>query len=275
MQAREQRSGRWGSRLRWVATIVGVGVMSPNALASVGSGPASPLDMFLSAHFVVQGVMLLLVAASIFTWATLFAKLREFREVTQEVNRADHEVNTAESLAELKLADMSVFSFMVDTVWQEIEMSYKRPRTMQLIGIKERAAARLHSSQDLTLAHLGRGLSPIANVASVTPFIGLFGTVWGIMNSFVGIAAAKSTSLAVVAPGIAEALLATGLGLAVAIPATVMHQILSRKLGDLRNLLSGSSTALMCLVSRELEGLDQQNLTPVNLPPRRREKSYA
>ena len=236
---------------------------------------ASPLDMFLSAHFVVQGVMLLLVMGSIFTWATLFAKLREFREVTNEVIRADHEVNTAESLAELKLGDMSVFSYMVDTVWQEIEMSYKRPRTMQLIGIKERAAARLHSSQDLTLAHLGRGLSPIANVASVTPFIGLFGTVWGIMNSFMGIAAAKSTSLAVVAPGIAEALLATGLGLAVAIPATVMHQILSRKLGDLRNLLSGGSTALMCLVSRELESLDQQNLSPVNLPPRRREKQRA
>ncbi len=103
------------------------------------------------------------------------------------------------------------------------------------------------------MQRIGRGIGLLATVGAVAPFVGLFGTVWGIMNSFIGISQAHTTNLAVVAPGIAEALLATACGLAAAIPAVVIYNMFARATGTYRAVLADSSVAIMRLLSRDLD----------------------
>ena len=120
-------------------------------------------------------------------------------------------------------------------------------------GLKERIQARLERNQVSCIAQIQQGTGVLATIGSVGPFVGLFGTVWGIMNSFIGIAESKTTNLAVVAPGIAEALLATGLGLVAAIPAVVIYNLFSRSINAYRANLSDIRAALLILVSRDLD----------------------
>jgi biopolymer transport protein ExbB len=120
-------------------------------------------------------------------------------------------------------------------------------------GIKERVASRLDRIELETARQQRRGIGVLASIGAVAPFVGLFGTVWGIMNSFIGIAHSNTTNLAVVAPGIAEALLATALGLVAAIPAVLVYNHFSRVLAGLRGLLGDLSAAVQQLVSRDLD----------------------
>jgi len=120
-------------------------------------------------------------------------------------------------------------------------------------GIKERLSWQLDRIEVAAGRHVARGMSILATIGAVAPFVGLFGTVWGIMNSFVGISRAHTTNLAVVAPGIAEALLATAFGLAAAIPAVVIYNSFTRSIGGYRALLADASIAVLRLVSRDLD----------------------
>ena len=122
-------------------------------------------------------------------------------------------------------------------------------------GVKERIASRLERIEAATARRVTRGTGVLATIGSTAPFVGLFGTVWGIMNSFIGISKSHTTNLAVVAPGIAEALLATALGLAAAIPAVVIYNVFSRSIAAYRLLLGDASAAVMRLVSRDLDRL--------------------
>ena len=130
-------------------------------------------------------------------------------------------------------------------------------------GVKERIASRLERIEAATARRVTRGTGVLATIGSTAPFVGLFGTVWGIMNSFIGISKSHTTNLAVVAPGIAEALLATALGLAAAIPAVVIYNVFSRSIAAYRLLLGDASAAVMRLVSRDLDRLSA-------MPPQRK-----
>jgi biopolymer transport protein ExbB len=120
-------------------------------------------------------------------------------------------------------------------------------------GIKSRIASRLERIEIARARHIGRGTGVLATIGATAPFVGLFGTVWGIMNSFIGISKSQTTNLAVVAPGIAEALLATALGLAAAIPAVVIYNVFARSIAGYRAQLGDASAEVLRLVSRDLD----------------------
>ena len=229
--------------------------------------------MFLGAPPTVQAVMLLLVIASILSWATLLVKGRELARARQSLRHASDRVSLAPSLADVAdvaLNDPAVRA-MIEEARDEFSQSEVLLRSGLLDGLKERVAARLQRVEDGCSGRMGQGLGIVAGVAAVTPFVGLFGTVWGIMHSFLGIAAANTTNLAVVAPGIAEALLATGLGLAAAIPATLMYNALGRRIAAYRAQLADCATTLMCIVSRDADRSrlgDEPNASPATLRPR-------
>jgi biopolymer transport protein ExbB len=120
-------------------------------------------------------------------------------------------------------------------------------------GIKERVASRLERIEAATGRRMTRGTGMLASIGATAPFVGLFGTVWGIMNSFIGISKSHATNLAIVAPGIAEALLATALGLAAAIPAVVIYNVFSRSIAGYRALFADAAAEVLRLVSRDLD----------------------
>jgi len=233
-------------------------VLSAVAPVASAAGPgaearADAMHMFLGATPAVQAVMLLLVVASILSWATLFVKGRELMRAGRSLSLASERVTVATTLSEVVGFDDPAVRTMVEEVRDECSRSETSLRSGLVDGFKERVAARLQRAEDGFTGRMGQGLGIVAGVASVTPFVGLFGTVWGIMHSFVDISAANTTSLAVVAPGIAEALLATGLGLAAAIPATLMYNALGRRVAAYRAQLADCATTLMCLVSRDAD----------------------
>jgi biopolymer transport protein ExbB len=139
---------------------------------------------------------------------------------------------------------------LLDDVQQELNLSHA---DAPAAALKERAGFR----QEQLIAHkvrsLTQGIGLLASIGAVAPFVGLFGTVWGIMNSFIGIAVSQSTNLATVAPGIAEALLATALGLVAAIPAVVIYNVLSRGINQVKALLRAASAQVLLMLSRDLD----------------------
>ncbi len=197
--------------------------------------------------------MMGLAAASVVTWTVLLAKQRQLRGEARTANAARTALAGAARLpttTEPALAACPIALQLLAEAHAELQLS--APQT-DASGIKERVASRL---QRVELAHarqLRSGTGVLATIGATAPFVGLFGTVWGIMNSFVGIAQANTTNLAVVAPGIAEALLATALGLVAAIPAVVIYNHLSRRLAALRGSSGDLSASVQQLVSRDLD----------------------
>lgn len=213
----------------------------------------SPWQMFLHADWVVQTVMVGLAIASLATWTVLLAKHRQLRREAQRMQTARGALAAADTLP-TALATSGQESAIVSALLAEAQDELQRsPSVGSTDGIKERVGSRL---QRIELAHarqLRNGTGLLATIGATAPFVGLFGTVWGIMNSFVGIAQANTTNLAVVAPGIAEALLATALGLVAAIPAVVIYNQLSRQLAALRGDSGDLSACVQQLVSRDLD----------------------
>src|SRR5262249_23307316 len=180
-----------------------------------------PWSMFMSADIFVKAVMISLAFASLVTWTILLAKLGEMALARRRVNVALRRIGNARSLAEAQAglgARRSVVAAFVAAAMSEV-----RPSAGRFVGggIKEGRASRFSGITKGEARGVRRGMSLLATIGSTAPFVGLFGTVWGIMNSFIGISKAQTTNLAVVAPGIAEALLATAIGLAAAIPAVM------------------------------------------------------
>ncbi|THF60255.1 tonB-system energizer ExbB [Pseudothauera rhizosphaerae] len=209
--------------------------------------------MFLHADVVVQAVMAGLALASIATWTVLVAKTWELSRIGRGLRAAGAVLAQAGHLPEAAdnpHLDQGVAQALVQAALLELRQS---AGLADKAGIKERLALRLERIELACVRHLRTGTGLLATVGATAPFVGLFGTVWGIMNSFIGIARANTTTLAVVAPGIAEALLATALGLVAAIPAVVIYNHFTRRLGGLKGSLGDLSAGVQQLVSRDLD----------------------
>ena len=227
----------------------------PNVQATTAKNPAlphnlSPWGMFMGADIVVKAVMIGLALASLLTWTICVAKMLELRGVTSRAKRRIEVLGNDISLADAERDardGKDAVSLLVQSAATEAALS----DTVNDEGFKERVELRLSRVEAAMSRRIARGTGMLATIGATAPFVGLFGTVWGIMNSFIGISEAHTTNLAVVAPGIAEALLATAMGLIAAIPAVVIYNHLARMVSAYRALLGDASAQVMLLISRD------------------------
>lgn len=214
----------------------------------------SPWSMFLAADAIVKTVMIGLALASLLTWTICLVKSQELRSARKRIHRLSHTLSDCRSLSDAVQAVQDV-KRRTDTSLLEAALLETRLSSgaVGADGLKERVESRLHRLELASAQRLGKGTGILATIGSTAPFIGLFGTVWGIMNAFIGISHANTTNLAVVAPGIAEALLATAMGLVAAIPAVVIYNIFARGTTGYRVLVGDASAEILRLVSRDLD----------------------
>jgi biopolymer transport protein ExbB len=212
--------------------------------------------MFMAADIVVKAVMIGLAFASLVTWTVWLAKSLELFAAKTRAHRASVAIVHARTLNEAAAAlagKGGAASLLVTAAQQEAELSEGALDHAAGDGLKERVASRLGRIEAQASRKMTRGTGLLATIGSTAPFVGLFGTVWGIMNAFIGISEAQTTNLAVVAPGIAEALLATALGLVAAIPAVVIYNVFARSIAGYRQVLADASAGVERLVSRDLD----------------------
>jgi biopolymer transport protein ExbB len=213
----------------------------------------SPLGMFLSADWVVKAVMIGLAFASLVTWTVWIAKSLELFAARRRARTGLGALASARSLEDaLRSLEDRRGAIPAFVRAAEAELVHSAD-AMSPDGVKERVASHLSRLEAQAGRRLAIGTGVLATIGSTAPFVGLFGTVWGIMNSFIGISNAQTTNLAVVAPGIAEALLATALGLVAAIPAVMIYNVFARSIAGHRALLADASAAVLRLVSRDLD----------------------
>jgi biopolymer transport protein ExbB len=230
----------------------GAAPTSPSIAIAALPRDLSPWGMFIGADIVVQVVMVGLVFASLMSWTVWLAKNLELWRAMRHARAALGVLNEARTLAEAdaRLAGRSeTVARLVRAAMHEVHSSMLG----DMEALKERVSWLLQRVEASAGRRIGRGMGLLASIGATAPFVGLFGTVWGIMNSFIGISNAHTTNLAVVAPGIAEALLATALGLFAAIPAVVIYNVFTRSIGGYRALLGDGSALVMRLVSRDCE----------------------
>jgi biopolymer transport protein ExbB len=213
----------------------------------------SPWGMFLAADIVVKAVMVGLAFASVLTWTIWFAKAielmfarRRMRAVIDALNQAR---SWTEASARMKSRGNGSTALLL-AADAELRLSAD---ALSPSGVKERIASRLERLEAAAGRQMIRGTGILATIGATAPFVGLFGTVWGIMNSFIGISKSHTTNLAVVAPGIAEALLATALGLVAAIPAVVMYNMFSRWIAGYRALHADAAAEILRIIGRDLD----------------------
>jgi biopolymer transport protein ExbB len=213
----------------------------------------SPWGMFLHADIVVKAVMIGLAFASLVTWTIWLAKTIELRMASRRVRRRLELLESGDRLADAAQAcegGRDAVAQLVLTTAREAALS----SGIFDDGFKERVALRLERVEAAMTRQISRGVGMLATIGATAPFVGLFGTVWGIMNAFIGISEAHTTNLAVVAPGIAEALLTTAIGLVAAIPAVVIYNHLARVIGGYKALLGDASAQLLLIISRGSRG---------------------
>ncbi|PZW66936.1 biopolymer transport protein ExbB [Pseudomonas sp. URMO17WK12:I1] len=213
----------------------------------------SPWGMYQSADVVVKSVMIGLVLASILTWTIWIAKTIELVTARRRLRREIVELKGARNLAQASEQARAKHSFsevLIEDAREELKLS---ATSREKEGIKERVSFRLERLVGACGRDMSKGTGVLATIGSTAPFVGLFGTVWGIMNSFIGIAKTQTTNLAVVAPGIAEALLATALGLVAAIPAVIIYNAFSRSISAYKAQVADASAQVLLLVSRDLD----------------------
>jgi biopolymer transport protein ExbB len=223
----------------------------------------SPWSMFLGADIVVKVVMVSLAFASLVTWTVFFAKTLQLSHAQARLRRALARVAEARTLSEAQKAldgRPTALSALVRAALHEVRLSGESASDA---GIKERSASRFTEIARAEARSMRFGMAMLATIGATAPFVGLFGTVWGIMNSFIGISKAHTTNLAVVAPGIAEALLATALGLAAAIPAVVIYNYLARSIAGCKALFANTSTEVLNLTSRDIAQPAERRRAPV------------
>jgi biopolymer transport protein ExbB len=250
-----------GARV-YAAAAIGWMSLSTAALAQeaepaigIGTLPRdlSPWGMYLNADPVVKAVLIGLALASVVTWTVWLAKTIEIwsakRRVRTALQRLAGVRSTLAGVERLSDRDGEIRAFL-DAAVTELRLS---DGAVAAEGIKERIASRLERLEAGYGRRIMRATGVLATIGATAPFVGLFGTVWGIMDSFIGISKSHTTNLAVVAPGIAEALLATALGLAAAIPAVVIYNMFARWITGYRAQLGDASAEVLRLVSRDLE----------------------
>lgn len=211
--------------------------------------------MYHHADIVVKVVMIGLILASVVTWAIFFGKGAEILASKRRLKGEQQQLAAARSLDQ---ASDIANSFHPHSLSTQLINEAENERELSIgvednEGIKERTGFRLERRVAFVSRYMGRGNGYLATIGAISPFIGLFGTVWGIMNSFIGIAQTQTTNLAVVAPGIAEALLATAIGLFAAIPAVVIYNIFARMIASYKAMLSDVAAQILLLQSRDLD----------------------
>lgn len=225
-------------------------------------GGSSLIGLIFGAEFIVQLVVLMLLAASIWSWSIIFNKLKLYKEVRTKSYYFQKLFSSEQILGELysKIKDVSSPVMPLERIFIAAMKELLSTQQHSAQGsnhfveqIKSRIATVMDIEKNKTLDMLEGSLGYLATISSASPFIGLFGTVWGIMHSFQSIADAKNTSLAVVAPGIAEALFATALGLIAAIPALIFYNILSKKLQDISNSCDDFTAYLSLLIAKKMD----------------------
>ena len=228
----------------------------------------SPWGMFLNADPIVKAVMIGLALASLITWTVFVAKMLELAGARSRARKAlktiGHSASLAEAVGALEKAKGPA-AILARAAEDEVRLSGPALARAGGEGLKERVSSRLSRIEAKAGRQLSRGTGVLATIGSVAPFVGLFGTVWGIMNSFIGISQSKTTNLAVVAPGIAEALLATAIGLVAAIPAVIIYNVFARAITGYRATLSDASGEILRHLSRDLE---RRQRAAVAAPPR-------
>src|SRR5437667_11231426 len=213
----------------------------------------SPWSMFVSADILVKAVMIGLAFASLVTWTIFIAKMIELSLIQRTLHAALGQVSDARSLAEAQFAlgaKGSVLSSLLTAAMREARLAVGISSDA---GIKERAASSFAEILRAEARRIRLGMGLLATIGATSPFVGLFGTVWGIMNSFIGISKSQTTNLAVVAPGLAEALLATAFGLAAAIPAVIIYNHFTRMTKGYLEPVGRSSRVAARLLSRDLD----------------------
>ena len=221
---------------------------SPTSIAPV-LRELSPWSMFLSADAIVKAVMIGLAFASLVTWTVWLAKTVELRRQASLAKRRVRLLESDTTLSEVEQASHGAS----DAVAQIIHSAARETTLSRGIaddGLKERIALRLERVEAAMSQRIARGTGVLATIGATAPFVGLFGTVWGIMNSFIGISEAHTTNLAVVAPGIAEALLATALGLIAAIPAVVAYNAFVARIRVFDTEMGNFSSDFLNIVKR-------------------------
>ena len=234
----------------------------PAVVGGESHGKMTPASMFLDSDPVVKAVMIGLVLASIFTWILLLIKMFEFGALNRRTDQFLESFRQTRTIADMRRVatsdefDGNPLADMAAAATDEIELS--RQAGLSVTG--DHADSALMRTQQAVAAvqaglakRLSGGQQFLASTGSTAPFIGLFGTVYGIMNSFIGIANTNTTNLAVVAPGIAEALLATGIGLFAAIPAVIFYNYFNTRIAAYGTRSDGFNAELMNAVSRNLD----------------------
>ncbi len=254
------------SQLFFLAALFALGLLLPDYALAQAADPApisdvllklprdlSPWGMFLAADIVVKAVMVGLVFASVLTWTIWFAKAIELlmarRRMQAMIDALSQARSWSDASARMKGRDDNSAA-LLRAADAELRLSAD---ALSPSGVKERIASRFERIESATGRQMIRGTGILATIGATAPFVGLFGTVWGIMNSFIGISKQHTTNLAVVAPGIAEALLATALGLVAAIPAVVMYNMFSRWIAGYRALHADAAAEILRIVSRDLD----------------------
>ncbi|MDF2640846.1 MAG: exbB [Pseudomonas sp.] len=230
-------------------------VVEDNSLGM--SHDLSPWGMYQNADVVVKAVMIGLAIASIITWTIWIAKGFELLGAKRRLRGEIADLKKARSLTDASQTaskEGTLAHLLVHDALEEMRLS---ANSREREGIKERVSFRLERLVAACGRNMSTGTGVLATIGSTAPFVGLFGTVWGIMNSFIGIAKTQTTNLAVVAPGIAEALLATALGLVAAIPAVVIYNVFARSIAGYKAQVSDASAQVLLLVSRDLDHLPE------------------
>ncbi|HUJ96660.1 MAG TPA: protein TolQ [Stellaceae bacterium] len=220
----------------------------------------SIISLFLQADLIVKVVMFLLLAASFWSWAVIFDKLIKLRRLRRDAEHFEESFWSGGSLDDLydrigqrPLDPMSAVFAAAMREWRRSAAKGLAASSTLRTNLQERIERVMHVTLGREMERLERFMPFLATVGSTSPFVGLFGTVWGIMNSFQSIAASKNTSLAVVAPGIAESLFATALGLVAAIPAVIAYNKFSTDFGRYAGRLDGFATEFGAILSRQLD----------------------
>jgi biopolymer transport protein TolQ len=237
----------------------------PNAVETVALGGTVPHDLsvitlFLQADTIVKAVMFLLLIASFWSWAVIFDKVGKLRRLRRDAEHFEEGFWSGGSLDDLFDRIGARPGDPMSAVFGAAMREWRRSAAKGLVGsttMKASLQQRIERVMQVTVGRemdrLERFMSFLATVGSTAPFVGLFGTVWGIMDSFQSIAAAKNTSLAVVAPGIAESLFATALGLVAAIPAVIAYNKFSTDFGRYAGRLDAFATEFSAILSRQLD----------------------
>jgi biopolymer transport protein TolQ len=223
----------------------------------------SPFALFMQADIVVKAVMFGLLLASVWSWAIILERSRRLSRLNGEAAKFEDWFWKAKDLESLyepasRTDHPSARAFLAGMNEWRRSLSAKTGRSIDREGLRGRLASAINVAIGRDIDELSDRLNALATIGSVAPFVGLFGTVWGIMRSFASIAASQNTSLAVVAPGIAEALFATAIGLFAAIPAVIGYNRLLHRVNRLEARLNAFSEEYLNLLSRQLDGMDSQ-----------------